>query len=769
MNDSKHRTSDNRAPETSERNPEGREKKKAKFVAAARLRVVSAVNLLARIPLMVLVTLTLAGDSFGKTSTQSTDVNQIGPTTRSEAGDRPAAPNVCVQHTITVDSDTGEAKLKAKFTNKDGTPKQFVFCQMAGVDGTEHELNAACDIGVDEPNQNVKCTPTTRPFDSFVDNFHFGCKAVTVAGDGTTEIDYGSGQHEKFEGKKASDFLLTYADYIELPAGFTFDAASCAACFGKDKTTGVSGGPAKFLGDWYLPKLPFDDPFIVSQDISGKIASAPEYLDFSSNLHLPSDFDAMVAQLPPNTPGPVPSSYSVPINLFDIYTMNADPNETFPAEMTIEVTGAPELEFSTTPPTGVSFVMTGEAEDVGELTISRLTELPEGSTTSIEIAVHEPDGETGTGDAYFTQKGTFIHDRTPPTVTSDAVNLAGQLLDVTVTASDISSGPLSADIWFSTDDGATWNSQGLESTTSLFDEATTRTFEAHITLPTPATSVGYFITVQDAVFNVVFYGVGSAAAVQTRAERVCTNELNKNFAKVVKAQGKEMVTCIKDGSKGQLTGPMEQCLTSDRKGKVGKAQQKTRDKAEQKCLETANFGASDATTVNNVAVQKELDLIHEIFGSDLDATIILVSEDPSACQCQSSVTKLVTKCQDAKLKEFNKCKKNGLRGKVGPPGAALPFGEADDLELCMGFDPRGKIAKACVAKLGNGTNNSKCQQVALSLAFPGCGTDDPGALAICLDRIVECQVCLALNEADTLARDCDDFDDGMANGSCSCR
>jgi hypothetical protein len=88
----------------------------------------------------------------------------------------------------------------------------------------------------------------------------------------------------------------------------------------------------------------------------------------------------------------------------------------------------------------------------------------------------------------------------------------------------------------------------------------------------------------------------------------------------------------------------------------------------------------------------------------------------------------------------------------------------------MGVDPKHKIAKACDPV--SGTIQSKIDKkcvgkgVDLSDAFASCGTDDPGELAICLDRIVECQVCLALNEADALDRDCDDFDDEVINESC---
>ena len=90
-----------------------------------------------------------------------------------------------------------------------------------------------------------------------------------------------------------------------------------------------------------------------------------------------------------------------------------------------------------------------------------------------------------------------------------------------------------------------------------------------------------------------------------------------------------------------------------------------------------------------------------------------------------------------------------------------------DLEACMLGDPRGKIAKACVAKV-SAQVQGQCvpESVDLSSAFPGCDTDDPGELVVCLEQIVKCHVCLGLNAADALNRDCDEFDDGVLNGSC---
>ena len=76
-----------------------------------------------------------------------------------------------------------------------------------------------------------------------------------------------------------------------------------------------------------------------------------------------------------------------------------------------------------------------------------------------------------------------------------------------------------------------------------------------------------------------------------------------------------------------------------------------------------------------------------------------------------------------------------------------------------------RCTKACESKL-DAAITSKCGGLDLAALFPGCGTPDPGALSDCLDRLVECRVCRALNAADALSRDCDDFDDGLANASC---
>lgn len=448
--------------------------------------------------------------------TKQMTVNQaVGPTDRSEEGDRPDSPGICVRYTLCVDSDTGELKLKAKFTNKDkDKAKRFVFCQMVGTSRKTVEKNADCDLIFD--GNTLKCKKTDREFDSFNDNYHFGCLEVSLAGGETKTKDYGtSGAQAKFKGKEAKDFFVTYADYVELPTGFSFDSSDCKACFGLNKTTGLnaSGGRPDLLGDWYLPILPVTDPFILYQPIIPERVFLPEYKSFTQPFSLPSDMPVEVPGVPHNVPGPIPESYNVPLNLFDVYTMNAPPEEVFPSQITILASGSERVTFTTDPAPGEVFTMPGRGELMGTITITAGVEVEEGEQASVEVVVHVPDEEGEPGNAYFTQKGTFVQDTQPPEVLDHEVNLTERTIEVTTTARDETTMPLSADFWYSADGGATWISRELVADDDPFDEAKQRTFAASLPLSSLTPTISYFITVQDQVMNQTFFGVGAATAV----------------------------------------------------------------------------------------------------------------------------------------------------------------------------------------------------------------------------------------------------------------
>ncbi len=265
-------------------------------------------------------------------------------------------------------------------------------------------------------------------------------------------------------------------------------------------------------------------------------------------------------------------------------------------------------------------------------------------------------------------------------------------------------------------------------------------------------------------------GIGNACdPVSTEAQtpqnldqQRCINALNTGLSKVAKAQGKDQSKCIKDFAKGTLAMLAEDCLTADRNTKVARAENKTVTKEATSCATTPDFAATDSATVNAAAKQGDLDLIHDVFGSDLDVALVTKATSATRSACQAAVAKAVTKCKDKRLKEFNKCKKLGLGdGSIDAPS---------ELEACMGSDPRGKIAKLCDPASGKiaKTIANKCVAKGVNLisTVAGCGTNDSGTLAQCLDDRVECRVCLALNDSDALGRGCDGFDDNLANGSC---
>jgi hypothetical protein len=267
-----------------------------------------------------------------------------------------------------------------------------------------------------------------------------------------------------------------------------------------------------------------------------------------------------------------------------------------------------------------------------------------------------------------------------------------------------------------------------------------------------------------------------APATQEKQQQKCIVTLNKNFAKVAKTQGKESNACIKNESKEKLGAQtLEQCLTADLKQKVADAKAKTVSKAAKDCdpNDPPDFGATDADTVNQAAVEKELALIHAIFGTDLDGVIVKQAIEKDDAKCQVAIAKAVQKCQDTKLKEFNKCKKNGLKGQTDPlkvpvdPNDPPPFNEDNDIADCMGFDGKGQVDKACNTKLLD-TLQGKCDGITIATLLPGecSAAADLPALRECLDRLVACAMCQGLEQADALPVDCDDVDDGVENDSC---
>jgi len=246
---------------------------------------------------------------------------------------------------------------------------------------------------------------------------------------------------------------------------------------------------------------------------------------------------------------------------------------------------------------------------------------------------------------------------------------------------------------------------------------------------------------------------------QTRRQQACINALNRDFAKLARAQDSAIVKCVKNQARRDESASACLALSNRR---VDRARDKTRSDEDRRCTETPpDFGPLDADTINEAAVAAELETLSELFGPDLDAALVRQADDKSAAKCQYAVVKAAHKCQSTQIKEFNRCKKTALR-----KGGAT---SAEGLARCIAFDPRDRIAKKCDPVLGPLTTKTlprSCAGVELSAAFPGCGTADPGEFASCVDEAVACRVCIGLNQADGLDENCDLLDDGVENSSC---
>ena len=281
---------------------------------------------------------------------------------------------------------------------------------------------------------------------------------------------------------------------------------------------------------------------------------------------------------------------------------------------------------------------------------------------------------------------------------------------------------------------------------------------------------------------------------QTPDQQVCTNAANASWVKLSKVVHDNVAGCLRNYGDGKplasnpIVSTLEQCIQYDPHGKILKQKIKTSDEFDKRCGGRDRFGTDEngfpqfppysVTTpprVNAAAEQMERDLVHDLFGDDLDAGGVFRRTDYfdgfDAVKCQQSIVKRVAKCVQARQKQFLNCGKLHLSS-GGIYGLVY---DAGDLALCYdGLAPE-KIDAQCSGVPNAGIDKDivgrcvspKVSGRTLSQLFPGCATDSATALATCIDGRVRCRFCLSANAADGAERDCDEFDDADdANNSC---
>lgn len=258
--------------------------------------------------------------------------------------------------------------------------------------------------------------------------------------------------------------------------------------------------------------------------------------------------------------------------------------------------------------------------------------------------------------------------------------------------------------------------------------------------------------------------VSPAFALVSTDERKCIDEINKGGRKISLVQNKAFQKCIKFHSKGLLPSTLDDCMVEGIPPKVTINVDKIEAKAAKVCDGAPpSFGPFSITNQTDVAIQTSYDLLSDVLGpAPVEPAVATADND---AKCQQLIIKDLHKCEDARLKEFRKCVRDGIKfGQIN--------NETDMELLCLQSpvqtEPQGKIAALCLNKTTSHVAG-RCvgKGVDLLATFPGCGTSDAGELVDCVDEAARCRVCNFAVEVDALITDCDLYDDGAANFSCA--
>jgi cysteine-rich repeat protein len=253
----------------------------------------------------------------------------------------------------------------------------------------------------------------------------------------------------------------------------------------------------------------------------------------------------------------------------------------------------------------------------------------------------------------------------------------------------------------------------------------------------------------------------ASAQPQDGAQRKCITKLEDAGRRLATAQGNAVTDCVKAAETRTLPPGQDAqaCLTADTDGAVAEARTKTAARDERFCAGVApDFGYSGSSAVNTAAVAHQLGLAGELFGGILDRAIVPRSVDRRAAICQHRITKAVEKYARIRLREFGRCASAGLTDAITDAGG---------LGDCISGDPRRRLL-AMRLKIER-TLKRKCDLDAFATTFPGrCANEDgTSAQADCLMRVTECRMCRMIDAMGDLARDCDEHDDGVLDGSCN--
>jgi hypothetical protein len=265
--------------------------------------------------------------------------------------------------------------------------------------------------------------------------------------------------------------------------------------------------------------------------------------------------------------------------------------------------------------------------------------------------------------------------------------------------------------------------------------------------------------------------------VQSKEQKKCIKLMNRASVNVGKVQGSESSKCVKFAARDAIdklgTPPQiqtaQECLTNDVTGKVQRKFGTLAKRDATKCLaepqQLPDFGYVGALGAGSATLAESLALTEELFGSDLDAALVLKDQDKEGAKCQEVAHRSAHKVFDAVTKEVQKSVYDSLKGKTLPQAdsaSSLSLAARNAIEV----DHKSKIARA-EWKVADKIERA-CLGDLASL-FPGTCSDGAGTaldLAQCLNEAARCRGCKAAEGFGALTLGCEEFDNGLADSSC---
>ena len=248
----------------------------------------------------------------------------------------------------------------------------------------------------------------------------------------------------------------------------------------------------------------------------------------------------------------------------------------------------------------------------------------------------------------------------------------------------------------------------------------------------------------------------SYAQIQDSDQSRCISTMYRDGSKVFKAQAKEAKKCTqKYGSDGLGMQTLENCITEDANGKVQTFKLKTINHELPDCNNTPDFGYTGSSTVNTSARNGALDLLENIYGNNLDNTIVKKSTDRDMFNCQYAVLRTAGDFSYAIQSDAYKFIKDALDTATS----------SQDLVIAI-TDGSGTKSQRKESKLRS-LYERNCNGVDINLALPGVNTT--GSTIDNLVDLVECNACKLLVDIGNLGLElnCDTYDNQLSDGSCS--